>query len=81
MTCFIGLEYYQCEGNVQRYPYHDILHSVSEDKMLRALRGTGLRWNEHGTNGDLNDDDRLIKQMTSNISTNPALPILSSQSL
>ena len=64
---------------MQRYPYHDILHSVSEDKMLRAL--TGLRWNERGTNGDLNDDDRLIKQMTSNISTNPALPILSSQSL
>ena len=40
---------------------------------------TGLRWNERGTNGDLNDDGRLIKQMTStvSISTNPALPILS----
>ena len=62
---------------MQRYPYHDILHSVSEDKMLRDRQLTGLRWNERGTNGDLNDDDRLIKQMTSNIGTNPALPILS----
>ena len=39
---------------------------------------TGLRWNERGTNGDLNDDDWL-KQMASNIGTNPALPILSLQ--
>ena len=51
--------------------------SQPEDKMLTGDRQlTGFRWNERGTNGDLNDDDRLIKQMTSNIGTNPALPIL-----